>query len=160
MRISLASHHPTRRGSACIERCVELGYTRYNAMLGESHALVHQGWLAANEIAAWLRALPHSANSGDITPGCPSYSARRRGGAVHCGGTPARWRRSTKSDEDHLILLNALPKLSFTGSIESVATFWAMAGWAVESSTISESDFTVTSWLAKSKADLVFARAT
>jgi hypothetical protein len=33
--------------AACIERCVELGYTRYNAMLGESHALVHQGWLGA-----------------------------------------------------------------------------------------------------------------
>jgi FkbM family methyltransferase len=52
--------------AACIERCAELGYTRYNAMLGESHALVHRGWLGANEIAAWLRSLPHSANSGDI----------------------------------------------------------------------------------------------
>jgi FkbM family methyltransferase len=52
--------------AACIERCARLGYTRYNAMLGESHALVHVGWLSADEIAAWLCALPHSANSGDI----------------------------------------------------------------------------------------------
>ena len=52
--------------AACIERCAQLGYQRYNAMLGESHALVHAGWLSAEEIAAWLRALPHSANSGDV----------------------------------------------------------------------------------------------
>jgi FkbM family methyltransferase len=52
--------------AACIERCAQLGYQRYNAMLGESHALIHAGWLSAGEIAAWLRALPHSANSGDV----------------------------------------------------------------------------------------------
>ncbi len=51
---------------ACIERCAGLGYTRFNAMLGESHALVHPDWLSAPEIAAWLHALPHEANSGDI----------------------------------------------------------------------------------------------
>jgi FkbM family methyltransferase len=52
--------------TACIERCARLGYTRFNAMLGESHALVHVDWASADEIAAWLCALPHSANSGDI----------------------------------------------------------------------------------------------
>jgi FkbM family methyltransferase len=52
--------------AACIERCARLGYTRYNAMLGESHALVHDDWMSAGEIASWLRALPQSANSGDI----------------------------------------------------------------------------------------------
>jgi FkbM family methyltransferase len=52
--------------AACIERCAELGYTRYNAILGESYTLVHRGWLGAEEIAAWLHALPHGANSGDI----------------------------------------------------------------------------------------------
>jgi FkbM family methyltransferase len=51
---------------ACIERCASLGYTRYNAALGETHALVHQDWVSADEIAAWLNALPHAANSGDI----------------------------------------------------------------------------------------------
>jgi hypothetical protein len=35
-------------------------------MLGESHALVHRDWVSAEEIAIWLRALPQSANSGDI----------------------------------------------------------------------------------------------
>jgi hypothetical protein len=52
--------------AACIERCAALGYLRYNAMLGESHALLHPGWLSGREIAAWLDALPHDANSGDI----------------------------------------------------------------------------------------------
>src|SRR5262245_32917875 len=57
-----------QRGVAadCIDRCARLGYTRYNAMLGESHALVHDDWVSAEEIASWLRALPQSANSGDI----------------------------------------------------------------------------------------------
>jgi FkbM family methyltransferase len=57
-----------QRGVAvgCVERCARLGYTRYNAMLGESHALVHDDWMSAGEIASWLRALPQSANSGDI----------------------------------------------------------------------------------------------
>lgn len=52
--------------ATCIARCVSLGYRRYNAMLGESHTLVHLDWLSADEIAAWLYALPHCANSGDI----------------------------------------------------------------------------------------------
>ena len=52
--------------AACIARCTSLGYRRFNAMLGESHALVHAGWLDGEEIAAWLEALPHAANSGDI----------------------------------------------------------------------------------------------
>jgi FkbM family methyltransferase len=52
--------------AACIERCAALGFTRYNAMLGESHVLVHPAWVDAQEIAAWLHALPHRANSGDI----------------------------------------------------------------------------------------------
>jgi FkbM family methyltransferase len=52
--------------AACIERCARLGYTRYNAALGESHALLYIDWVSADEIAAWLCALPQSANSGDI----------------------------------------------------------------------------------------------
>ena len=52
--------------AACIARCTSLGYRRFNAMLGESHALVHAGWLDGEEIAAWLEALPHAVNSGDI----------------------------------------------------------------------------------------------
>ena len=52
--------------AACIERCAALGYARYNAMLGESHALVHADWLRGPEIGAWIDALPHDANSGDV----------------------------------------------------------------------------------------------
>jgi FkbM family methyltransferase len=53
-------------GRACIERCAALGYRRFNAALGESQTLVHADWVAAKEITAWLLALPHEANSGDI----------------------------------------------------------------------------------------------
>jgi FkbM family methyltransferase len=52
--------------AACITRCVELGYTRFNAALGESQSLVHASWLDASAIARWLAALPHAANSGDV----------------------------------------------------------------------------------------------
>jgi FkbM family methyltransferase len=52
--------------AACIVRCVELGYTLFNAALGESQSLVHTSWLNASAIARWLAALPHAANSGDV----------------------------------------------------------------------------------------------
>jgi FkbM family methyltransferase len=52
--------------AACVARCGGLGYTRYNAVLGESRALVHPEWLSATEIANWLTGLPAEANSGDV----------------------------------------------------------------------------------------------
>jgi FkbM family methyltransferase len=52
--------------AACIARCLTLGYRHFNAMIGESHALIHPGWLAGEELGAWLDALPHEANSGDV----------------------------------------------------------------------------------------------
>jgi FkbM family methyltransferase len=61
--------------AACIERCVELGYAHYNAVLGEHHALVHRDWVSAHEIAAWLAALPQNANSGDIYARLPGRRA-------------------------------------------------------------------------------------
>jgi FkbM family methyltransferase len=51
---------------ACIERCVALGYTKFNAALGESQTLVNGDWVGGEEIARWLAGLPHAANSGDI----------------------------------------------------------------------------------------------
>jgi FkbM family methyltransferase len=51
---------------AAIDRCAALGYASFNAALGESHALVHEPWLTAPQIAYWLAALPHAANSGDV----------------------------------------------------------------------------------------------
>jgi FkbM family methyltransferase len=50
---------------ACIERCSAMGYTSFNAALGESQALAAE-WMGAADVAGWLMALPHSANSGDI----------------------------------------------------------------------------------------------
>jgi FkbM family methyltransferase len=49
---------------ACIERCGALGYTKFNAALGESQEL--GAWRTADEIVRWLDELPHAANSGDI----------------------------------------------------------------------------------------------
>jgi hypothetical protein len=51
---------------ACIERCRALGYTHFNSALGESQSLTHAQWVGGDTMAAWLAALPHSANSGDI----------------------------------------------------------------------------------------------
>ena len=51
---------------ACIARCTELGFVRYNAALGESQTLVHDGWQGADAMSRWLDGLPMSANSGDV----------------------------------------------------------------------------------------------
>ena len=51
---------------ACIERCMALGYTRFNAALGESQTLANPDWVDGEQIARWLTRLPHAANSGDI----------------------------------------------------------------------------------------------
>lgn len=51
---------------AALDRCVALGFSRFNATLGETHAFVHDGWCSAAELGVWLRGLPHAANSGDV----------------------------------------------------------------------------------------------
>ena len=51
---------------ACIERCIALGFTRFNAALGESQTLVNDQWVGGEAIARWLAGLPSEANSGDI----------------------------------------------------------------------------------------------
>jgi hypothetical protein len=57
-----------QRGVAleCVDRCVALGFKRFNAALGESQTLVHADWVSGAEIAAWLADLPQAANSGDV----------------------------------------------------------------------------------------------
>jgi FkbM family methyltransferase len=55
---------------ACVERCVALGLTRFDAALGESQALVHGRFCSADEIIGWLTDLPHDANSGDVYALC------------------------------------------------------------------------------------------
>jgi FkbM family methyltransferase len=52
--------------AACIARCVALGFTQFNAALGESQIMAHGTWLDAEAIGRWLAELPHAANSGDI----------------------------------------------------------------------------------------------
>jgi FkbM family methyltransferase len=51
---------------ACIERCIAIGYARFNAALGESQNLVNADWVDGAEIVRWLTALPYAANSGDV----------------------------------------------------------------------------------------------
>jgi FkbM family methyltransferase len=51
---------------ACIRRCATLGYTKFNAALGESQRLEHADWINDGAVARWLAELPASANSGDI----------------------------------------------------------------------------------------------
>ena len=50
----------------CIERCAALGFSTFNAALGESQMLAGETWMSAQEIRRWIDALPHDANSGDI----------------------------------------------------------------------------------------------
>ncbi len=50
----------------CVDRCVALGFTRFNAALGESQRFVHADWVDGATIARWLAELPHEANSGDV----------------------------------------------------------------------------------------------
>lgn len=51
---------------ACVARCAELGYARFDAALGESQRLVHGTWEAPDAMSEWLIRLPHEANSGDV----------------------------------------------------------------------------------------------
>lgn len=55
---------------ASLERCMALGFTRFNAALGESQKFEYPAWIAGTVIARWLIELPHAANSGDV------YAAR------------------------------------------------------------------------------------
>jgi FkbM family methyltransferase len=50
----------------CIERCAALGFSTFNAALGESQMLIGETWMSAQEIRRWIDTLPHDANSGDI----------------------------------------------------------------------------------------------
>jgi FkbM family methyltransferase len=51
---------------ACIERCIAIGYARFNAALGETQSFTNPDWVDGQEIRRWLTALPGTANSGDI----------------------------------------------------------------------------------------------
>ncbi|NES13582.1 FkbM family methyltransferase [Micromonospora sp. PPF5-17] len=50
----------------CLDRVTGLGFTRFNVALGDEMTLALPAWLPATEVAAYLRTLPHKANSGDV----------------------------------------------------------------------------------------------
>jgi FkbM family methyltransferase len=51
---------------ACVERCMALGLTHFNAALGESQKFEHAGWISHAAMVRWLAELPHAVNSGDV----------------------------------------------------------------------------------------------
>ena len=50
----------------CLARLAELGLYRFNVALGETLELMLQRWVSGEDMAAYLRDLPHEANSGDV----------------------------------------------------------------------------------------------
>jgi FkbM family methyltransferase len=50
----------------CLHRLEALGYRAFNACLGEGMEFAHAAPLDAVAMAAWIAALPHAANSGDV----------------------------------------------------------------------------------------------
>ncbi|NKC33916.1 FkbM family methyltransferase [Falsiroseomonas selenitidurans] len=52
--------------AACLARLEALGYRAFNACLGEDMRFAHPAPLGAAAMEAWIAALPHAANSGDV----------------------------------------------------------------------------------------------
>ncbi len=52
--------------ASCLARLSALGYRAFNACLGEAMDFAHRHPIGAEAIGAWIAALPHEANSGDV----------------------------------------------------------------------------------------------
>jgi hypothetical protein len=50
----------------CLDRLAALGYRAFNACLGEGMEMAHPAPIGVAEMAGWIAALPHAANSGDV----------------------------------------------------------------------------------------------
>lgn len=50
----------------CLDQCASLGFTRFNAVIGETHTFALEDWTDAQTLRSWLAELPHEANSGDV----------------------------------------------------------------------------------------------
>ena len=50
----------------CLDRLASLGPYGFDVALGESQALTFERWLAKADMASYIAALPHAANSGDV----------------------------------------------------------------------------------------------
>lgn len=79
---------------AALARCSALGFSRFNATLGETHAFVHSRWISAGELRTWLDALPHAANSGDV------YAVAEPSSEVAGGTPPSSAERIAGRDDD------------------------------------------------------------
>ncbi|MBK1645772.1 methyltransferase FkbM [Thiocapsa imhoffii] len=64
---------------ACLDACDRLGFTSFNAVLGEDHRFVLTSWVDAHTIGQWLTALPPAANSGDIYARAPRSASATQG---------------------------------------------------------------------------------
>jgi FkbM family methyltransferase len=53
-------------GQRCLDRLAALGLYRFDVALGESQQLEFEQWVNPDEMSAYLRSLPHEANSGDV----------------------------------------------------------------------------------------------
>jgi FkbM family methyltransferase len=53
-------------GQRCLDRLAALGSYRFDVALGESQRLEFERWVNPAEMSAYLRELPHEANSGDV----------------------------------------------------------------------------------------------
>ena len=53
-------------GQRCLDRLAALGPYRFDVALGESQRLELGRWVNPAEMSAYLRELPHEANSGDV----------------------------------------------------------------------------------------------
>ncbi len=62
----------------CLGLLSALGYRAFNACLGEDMRLLHAAPLTGEAMAAWIAALPHAANSGDVYA---ALAPERLGGA-------------------------------------------------------------------------------
>ncbi|MFI2713546.1 FkbM family methyltransferase [Micromonospora sp. NPDC018662] len=50
----------------CLDRLTTLGFTGFAVALGDEMGFALPGWRPAAEVAAYLRAVPHEANAGDV----------------------------------------------------------------------------------------------
>lgn len=50
----------------CLDRLARLGPYRFDIALGETQRLVHDRWIAADDMRRMLDGLPHETNSGDV----------------------------------------------------------------------------------------------
>jgi FkbM family methyltransferase len=62
--------------ASCVERLHALGYRAFNACLGEGMEFAYAAPLDAPSMAAWIAALPHAANSGDVYAGLKPEALR------------------------------------------------------------------------------------